>query len=109
MNMMEREAGRSARRPPSADARAPGPRIYNLFPLLVGTVSAWTAELPRIARDGLRLGLRQPVPRDRRLRQPLRHQGPVPPRPALPRRGASDDDAQIRRLRPRRRAATASR
>ncbi|MFC4171473.1 maltotransferase domain-containing protein [Microvirga sp. GCM10011540] len=29
-----------------------GPRIYNLFPLLVGTVSAWTAELPRIARMG---------------------------------------------------------
>ena len=27
-----------------------GPRIYNLFPLLVGTVSAWRAELPRIAR-----------------------------------------------------------
>jgi starch synthase (maltosyl-transferring) len=35
------------------DGRAPdvkpGPRIYNLFPLLVGTVSAWKAELPRIA------------------------------------------------------------
>ena len=28
---------------------ASGPRIYNLFPLLVGTVSAWRAELPRIA------------------------------------------------------------
>ncbi len=27
----------------------PGPRIYNLFPLLVGRVSAWKAELPRIA------------------------------------------------------------
>ncbi|GJD73278.1 maltotransferase domain-containing protein [Methylobacterium goesingense] len=32
--------------------RAEGPRIYNLFPLLVGTVSAWTAELPRIAALG---------------------------------------------------------
>ena len=32
--------------------RAEGPRIYNLFPLLVGTVSAWTAELPRIAELG---------------------------------------------------------
>ncbi|HEV2559265.1 MAG TPA: maltotransferase domain-containing protein [Microvirga sp.] len=29
-----------------------GPRIYNLFPLLVGPVSAWAAELPRIARMG---------------------------------------------------------
>ena len=28
---------------------ASGPRIYNLFPLLVGTISAWRAELPRIA------------------------------------------------------------
>jgi starch synthase (maltosyl-transferring) len=28
---------------------APGPRIYNLFPLLVGPVSAWRGELPRIA------------------------------------------------------------
>jgi starch synthase (maltosyl-transferring) len=32
-----------------AAAVSPGPRIYNLFPLLVGTVSAWKAELPRIA------------------------------------------------------------
>src|SRR3954471_10169683 len=31
-------------------ATAAGPRIYNLFPLLVGTVAAWRAELPRIAR-----------------------------------------------------------
>ncbi|UMY19181.1 DUF3416 domain-containing protein [Methylobacterium organophilum] len=32
--------------------RAEGPRIYNLFPLLVGKVSAWTAELPRIGQLG---------------------------------------------------------
>ncbi|GJD54233.1 maltotransferase domain-containing protein [Methylobacterium dankookense] len=32
--------------------RAEGPRIYNLFPLLVGRVSDWTAELPRIAGLG---------------------------------------------------------
>ena len=36
---------------PSGPAAA-GPRIYNLFPLLVGTVSAWRAELPRIAALG---------------------------------------------------------
>ncbi|MDB5558297.1 MAG: hypothetical protein JWQ36_1231, partial [Enterovirga sp.] len=37
--------------PATSPARAvqPGPRIYNLFPLLVGTVAAWKAELPRIA------------------------------------------------------------
>jgi starch synthase (maltosyl-transferring) len=32
-----------------AQSATVGPRIYNLFPLLVGTVSAWRAELPRIA------------------------------------------------------------
>jgi starch synthase (maltosyl-transferring) len=29
-----------------------GPRIYNLFPSLVGSVDRWTAELPRIAAMG---------------------------------------------------------
>ncbi|GLS43658.1 maltotransferase domain-containing protein [Methylobacterium brachythecii] len=38
--------------PANLAPRAQGPRIYNLFPLLVGTVSAWTAELPRIAGLG---------------------------------------------------------
>ena len=38
--------------PAALAPRAEGPRIYNLFPLLVGTVSAWTAELPRIAGLG---------------------------------------------------------
>lgn len=38
--------------PASLAPRAEGPRIYNLFPLLVGRVSAWTAELPRIAALG---------------------------------------------------------
>ena len=37
----------------TATARpAAGPRIYNLFPLLVGDVRAWSAELPRIAAMG---------------------------------------------------------
>jgi starch synthase (maltosyl-transferring) len=36
----------------ASDARIQGPRIYNLFPLLVGRVSDWTAELPRIAALG---------------------------------------------------------
>ena len=31
---------------------AAAPRIYNLFPLLVGPISAWTADLPRIAAMG---------------------------------------------------------
>ncbi|KQP51851.1 maltotransferase domain-containing protein [Methylobacterium sp. Leaf108] len=38
--------------PATLAPRAEGPRIYNLFPLLVGPVSAWTAELPRIAAMG---------------------------------------------------------
>ena len=38
--------------PAALAPRATGPRIYNLFPLLVGTVSAWTRELPRIAGLG---------------------------------------------------------
>ena len=46
----------SARGGAREDAGGPvavsGPRIYNLFPLLVGTVSAWRAELPRIAALG---------------------------------------------------------
>ncbi|MEW5726453.1 MAG: maltotransferase domain-containing protein, partial [Pseudomonadota bacterium] len=29
-----------------------GPRIYNLFPLLVGSIAEWEAELPRIHRMG---------------------------------------------------------
>ena len=38
--------------PETLAPRAEGPRIYNLFPLLVGRVSDWTAELPRIAAMG---------------------------------------------------------
>ena len=39
--------------PPAARAAHPvGPRFYNLFPLIVGTVSDWRAELPRIAALG---------------------------------------------------------
>ncbi|MBV9053843.1 MAG: DUF3416 domain-containing protein [Hyphomicrobiales bacterium] len=33
-------------------ALAPGPRIYNLFPSLVGTIAAWRRELSRIASMG---------------------------------------------------------
>ena len=45
-------AGAGAVALPAGAPRVEGPRIYNLFPLLVGTVSAWTAELPRIAGLG---------------------------------------------------------
>ena len=50
MNRLERgilDATKAA-----SSAPAPGPRIYNLFPLLVGRVSAWRRELPRIAGLG---------------------------------------------------------
>jgi starch synthase (maltosyl-transferring) len=50
MNMMERKRAAAVS---GASSRAQaGPRIYNLFPLLVGSVSAWGRELPRIARMG---------------------------------------------------------
>ncbi|HEV7874900.1 MAG TPA: alpha-amylase family glycosyl hydrolase, partial [Enterovirga sp.] len=37
---------------PAAASAKTAPRIYNLFPLLVGRVGDWAAELPRIARMG---------------------------------------------------------
>ena len=47
MTFVDRNAaGRAETR---TDHPGTGPRIYNLFPLLVGPVPAWTAELPRIA------------------------------------------------------------
>jgi starch synthase (maltosyl-transferring) len=42
--------GKAAAHAPAPTAS--GPRIYNLFPLLVGPVSAWSRELPRIAAMG---------------------------------------------------------
>ncbi|WP_052763985.1 maltotransferase domain-containing protein [Microvirga massiliensis] len=76
----------------------PGPRIYNLFPLLVGSVSAWIAELPRIARmnfDWVYLNpfhetgasqslyaIKNPFRLDQRFRDP----------------GEEDDESQIRRF-----------
>jgi len=50
MNMMEQRGSEKAKA--GFVPLPPGPRIYNLFPLLVGTVSDWTKELPRIARMG---------------------------------------------------------
>ena len=35
-----------------ARGETPGPRIYNLFPLLAGSVADWKKHLPRIARMG---------------------------------------------------------
>src|SRR3954467_16006187 len=49
---MRSEKAVAARPVGRLEPRAVGPRIYNLFPLLVGTVSAWRAELPRIAALG---------------------------------------------------------
>ena len=65
---------------------ASGPRIYNLFPLLVGTVSAWRAELPRIAAMNFDWVYVNPFHETGGSGSSLRHQGPVPPRSALPRR-----------------------
>jgi starch synthase (maltosyl-transferring) len=48
MNMLEKRPVAVQRA--IAGSKEPGPRIYNMFPLLVGPVSAWIAELPHIAR-----------------------------------------------------------
>ncbi|MCC6982124.1 MAG: DUF3416 domain-containing protein, partial [Bauldia sp.] len=45
-----RSKAKGGTRPAAAVAEAP--RIYNLFPLLVGPIPAWIAELPRIAAMG---------------------------------------------------------
>src|SRR4051812_5457133 len=50
MNRLERAITGSAHG--ARSGTMPGPRIYNLFPLLVGRVSAWRRELPRIAELG---------------------------------------------------------
>ena len=39
----------------------PGPRLYNLFPLLFGPIEGWHRELPRIARLGFDWVLLNPV------------------------------------------------
>ncbi len=48
--MAQTRSSETSERGPASNAAGPvGPRIYNLFPLLVGPVSAWSRELPRIA------------------------------------------------------------
>ena len=89
-----RTAGSAETRAERPDA---GPRIYNLFPLLVGPVPAWTAELPRIAAmnfdwvylnpfhetggSGSLYAVRDPFRLDPRFRS-----------------GDEDDEAQLRRF-----------
>jgi starch synthase (maltosyl-transferring) len=51
-NAAKSQKAGAAQRADAARSFVPGPRIYNLFPLLVGRVSAWRAELPRIASLG---------------------------------------------------------
>ncbi|HVL71025.1 MAG TPA: maltotransferase domain-containing protein, partial [Beijerinckiaceae bacterium] len=46
---IQRPIAAASRSREDAKGAVSGPRIYNLFPLLVGTVAAWRAELPRIA------------------------------------------------------------
>src|SRR3712207_5639292 len=95
MNMMERKRANAAR-----EDLAPlllGPRIYNLFPLLVGTVSAWTAELPRIARMGFDWVYVNPFHETGASRSLYAVKDPYRLDPRFRDEG-EDDDAQIRRF-----------
>jgi starch synthase (maltosyl-transferring) len=47
-----RAAARDTWTPPSGTAPSAAPRIYDLYPSLVGPVEAWTRHLPRIAAMG---------------------------------------------------------
>ena len=93
MNMMERKRAAAVS---GASSRAQaGPRIYNLFPLLVGQRVGLGRELPRIARMDFDWVYVNPFHATGASGQPLCHQGPVPPRSAVPRRGRGRR-AQIR-------------
>ena len=52
-----------------------GARIYNLFPLLAGKVSAWEEHLDRIAGMGFNWIFLNPIHYPGLLRQPLCRQG----------------------------------
>jgi starch synthase (maltosyl-transferring) len=87
MNMMERQRARAATQAPGPGE--PGPRIYNLLPTLVGTVSDWSAELPRIARMGFDWVYVDQFHDSETL---------SPPRTRQHFRPGDEDDAQIRRF-----------
>ena len=72
----------------------PGPRIYNLFPLLCGPIDTWHKMMPRIADMGFRLDIHQSVPLPGVFGQPLRRQRLLPPNPLI-RGEASGDDAAL--------------
>lgn len=85
MNMMERQrAGTSASNSRRDEL---GPRIYNLFPALIGNISEWAAELPRIAAMGFDWVYVSQF-------HTLEDQGALRLKPHF--RAGDDDDAQVR-------------
>jgi len=75
-------AGKRVTRPPAKRGIVvkSGPRIYNLFPALIGPIDRWSSTSPG-SRRCASIGLRQPVPRARVLRQLVRHQRLLPLNP----------------------------
>ncbi|KAA2238205.1 maltotransferase domain-containing protein [Salinarimonas soli] len=94
MNMQERIGAGAA--PLQAGETAGGPRIYNLFPLLVGPVSAWRAELPRIAAMGFDWVYLNPFHQTGASRSLYAVADPFRLDPRFRDAGGASDDEQIR-------------
>ncbi|HEX2555978.1 MAG TPA: maltotransferase domain-containing protein [Microvirga sp.] len=95
MNLQKR-IGPAANETVSTGVAAAGPRIYNLFPLLVGTVSAWRAELPRIAGMGFDWVYLNPFHETGGSRSLYAVKDPARLDPRFRDATAEDDDAQLR-------------
>src|SRR3712207_8116198 len=84
MNLQKRVSAKPGQKV-SMPVMETGPRIYNLFPLLVGTVQAWRAELPRIAAMGFDWVYLNPFHETGGSRRPFAVRDPYPLDPRLDR------------------------
>jgi starch synthase (maltosyl-transferring) len=97
MTMQKRTSARSGSKvSPVLASHTAGPRIYNLFPLLVGKVSAWRAELPRIAAMAFDWVYLNPFHETGGSRSLYAVRDPSRLDPRFRDEGAGDDDAQLR-------------
>ena len=93
--MRSRRASVAKPAQPAETANA-GPRIYNLFPLLVGPVSAWRGELPRIAQMNFDWVYVNPFHETGGSRSLYAIKDPFRLDPRFRDEGAGSDDDQIR-------------